>query len=185
MIIYWDYKNQRFAEGLAQRTEAGALTVYERTLMPLDVVLVEPIDGEDADYYQAVALPAGMQLRAALKSAADLDAVNFLAQCLAFTADGDYLRGELNTHTAEMTAALGAEDELECVLELSLFRSADASYHYTHQLSATVKRKVITGDEAGVTALAYAAQHYTDPDTGREGVRLLNVNGIPVATFYP
>lgn len=184
---YWDYEGQKLVDDVASTTPIASVTAYSRTILPLRVSLAEVLSDSDA-IYGAVSMPAGHALRVGVKLASDLDAVDFLAQCLAFTAsEDDAHSGDLNLNTAAVNAALdeAGDDEIACKLELSLWRSADGVYAHTHQVDLTIKRKVITGDEAGAAALVYAAAFYTNPDDGRKGVRLLNEDGIPCATFYP
>ncbi len=186
--FYWAYQEQKLYVSDSQNQEVTEKTWHARDLILARVYLLE--ENSTGDGYDIVQVPSNHILYFALKLKSNLGASAFLASCLSWTyeldgSDHSYI-GSIALNVAALNAEVGdvADVAVECKGEFTLYRSTDGNHVNTTQLDIDVIPDLIRGGEAGPVDIGYIAVH-CDDGAGNNGVRLINVDGVTVATFYP
>lgn len=184
MNCYWDYQNRIMVSGLDNTQQLQGLEWYLRDALAVSLYLCEEKD-DDAGF-DAVAAPSGYAVKFGIKASRLASATLLVYQGTWAYAAGPPIvySGSVNLNTAALIAAVGTEDELDVIGELTL-QAADGSHRDTTQFAIRIIPDILIGTEGVPDSLPAWITEHTDPVSGRKYLVLTNSDGEAVATFTP
>ena len=185
MNIYWSWNEQKF---IASLNSTSAITQYRfvlRDTLPITLRVCNKQSVLNVPYI-VTAIEAGKAIKFGAKAlatyATDQD---FLFSQGTWTQTGTgedtIYSANISLNTANLIAAMGTANSLECKAEFTILNSSNENELST-QVTFLILKDVITGSE-GVPSSEYQVIAQTTDDSGAQIVRIIDGNGTLVGVY--
>lgn len=185
MNMYWSFNEQKMVPSLNSTAEVTQYDFVLRDSLPVTLRVVNAQSSINVPYV-ATAIDAGSSIKFGAKALATYSTdANFLFSQATWVASGSgattIYSADIQLNTAELIAAIGTSEYLDCKAEFTIENSL-SEHELSTQFTMRIYPDVIQGTE-GVPSTQYQViSQYTD-DNGVAAVRIVNAEGVAVGLF--